>query len=80
MEEELMMSQLSETGTFNVFNFLLLKHLTEILKRNDLSKQAKLLAINRYLESDSLEKNKDGQDSEAYTNLVSYTTFFSDKH
>lgn len=66
-------------GPYNVFNFMILDNLTEVLKRDNISKEVKMLAICRYLEATSKAK-VDGVDSEAYLNLVSYTTFFSDKY
>lgn len=62
-----------------MFNFMTLDDLTEVLKRNTVSKEVKSLAIRRYLDSDSKAK-RDGGDSEAYLHLVSYTSFFSDKY
>ena len=80
MEEDLLELFLSEgEGEFNIFNFMARSELSVILKRAGIRKEIKLLAIRRYLDSSSKEKI-DGEDSEAYLNLVSYTTYFSDDY
>ena len=80
LQEDLIMQFLTEgEGETNVFNYLTLSNLTEVLKRADLRKDVKTLAIRRYLEATSRSKVEEDE-SEAYLNLVSYTTFFSDKY
>lgn len=77
---DMIMRYLSDgNGPMNIFNFLKMDDLIQMLKVPDLPRDDKNLAIARYLESDTPEK-KDGYDSETYINLVSHTTFFSDKY
>lgn len=68
-------------GEYNVFNFMNLTHLVTILKSPSVQKEVKLLAVRRWLSSDSPDKidPADGEQQHSYANLVSFTTYFSDK-
>lgn len=69
-------------GIFNVFNFMTSKDLVEILKRKTVEKQVKQLAIRRWLASTGKDKvdAMDGERVDMYADLVSFTTYFSDKY
>ena len=54
MDEDLITKFLVEgEGPTNVFNFLLLENLTDLLKRTDIDRENKTLAIKRYLDAAS---------------------------
>ena len=81
------MKFLQEDGQFydinlNVFNFMTSRDLIDILQNQSVAKDIKQLAIRRWLASTGKDKQdqEDGERVDWYANLVSFTTYFSDKY
>lgn len=61
LDEDLMMEFLAQgEGPSNVFNFMMLDNLIEILQRAEVGKDVKMLAIQRYLDASPKTKVSGG--------------------
>ena len=77
-DNETLLAFFQGEGLGNVFKSLDLNSLNLILKRTAVSKQTKLLAIERYLQVPADVRVV--KDDEQFFNLISHTGFFSDKY